>query len=331
MLKEWFKFTSNGRVSFNVDSIDKWVRSSRAAKDYVDQQPDRLAFNQSDIDLNVKLNGQPIIDEITKLVDLRKYSTVFVMFPPGISDFSANLILRNAPFKIKEGEKHLNFFSWNTDLENLRELHWWFYIHEMLHDFPLPLHAPGNGWINERYTFALNSWSRFQMNWFNDDQIYCVEKENLKNVNIALSPVETEDLKTKMVTIKLSKTKAIVVQAHGVDKWSRIESAPYKFPAGFYGVVAYVVDLENQGAYNFGTDGRATTGDNGNDPKYPKWSLYSQIDGSSSFPREFFPEQTERDYGRYIAGLGDSFVIEGIKITLVGTGDYETIKIEKVG
>lgn len=327
MVSDWFDFFSNKRVKFNIDTIDTWIRLPKAAKDYVDLDTDRLMLEQTNIDRNAAANAQPIVDEITKVTDLRKYSTVYVMLPTGEMDFTANLIFRNRLFKIKEGETHLNFFSWNADLENLREQQWWFDIHESLHDFPLPLHAPGNGWINERYTFALNSWSRFQMNWLLDDQVYCVDKKNLKTVDVALSPVEREDTKTKMATIKISPTKAIVVQAHGIDKWSNIDSMVYKFPAGFYGVVAYLVNLDDAGALNFGTDGRAITGDNGNDPKYPKWSYYMPIDGSRSFPREFFPEQTDKEYTKYIAGLGDTFKIEGVKIEFVKSGDYETVRI----
>jgi hypothetical protein len=36
-----------------------------------------------------------------------------------------------------------------------------------------------------------------------------------------------------------------------------------------------------------------------------------------------------KDLAEYVAVLGDSFVIEGVKIKFVGTGDYETIEISK--
>jgi hypothetical protein len=39
----------------------------------------------------------------------------------------------------------------------------------------------------------------------------------------------------------------------------------------------------------------------------------------------------DRKYlGEYVAVLGDSFVIEGVRIKVVGTGDYETIEITKL-
>jgi hypothetical protein len=36
-----------------------------------------------------------------------------------------------------------------------------------------------------------------------------------------------------------------------------------------------------------------------------------------------------KNLSNYVAVLGDSFVIEGVKIKFVGTGDYETIEISK--
>jgi hypothetical protein len=36
-----------------------------------------------------------------------------------------------------------------------------------------------------------------------------------------------------------------------------------------------------------------------------------------------------KDLADYVAVLGDSFVIEGVRIKFVGTGDYETIEISK--
>jgi len=66
-----------------------------------------FSFSMEGILRNVSMNAQPIIDEISKKIDLRKFSTVYVYHPPGLMDFKANLILRNAGFKIKEGNSQL--------------------------------------------------------------------------------------------------------------------------------------------------------------------------------------------------------------------------------
>lgn len=328
LISDWFDFYSNGKVKFNVTVLDKWVRSSRPAKDYIDQETDRLSFSMDAINRNVTMNAQPMIDEITKHIDLRNFSTVYLYVPRGMMDFRANLILRNADFKIKEGRTHLNFFTWNSDLESMAWFKWAFAIHESLHDFPLMLHAPGNGWIEDRYTYALNSWNRFVLNWLSDNQIYCVDKQNLSPTEIALSPVEREDKETKMAIVKISKTKAIVVQAHGIDKWSKFDYNGIYFRPGFYGVVAYLVDLNDAGRISYGSDGRASAGDSGNDPAYPKWSYYKPIDGDPSYKEEFFQNNNPLlVISRHIAGLGNTFKIEGVKIEFVKSGDYETVRI----
>jgi hypothetical protein len=328
LLEEWFDFYSNKKVKFNVTYLENWVRSSRPAKDYVEQETDRLAFSMDQIKRNATLNAQPIIDEISKKIDLRKFSTVYVYHPPGLMDFKANLILRNNEFKIKEGNHNLNFFSWNSDLESLAWFKWAFAVHESLHDFPLMLHAPGNGWIEEQYTHALNSWNRFVLDWLPDNQIYCVEKQSLKPVEISLSPVEREDNKTKMAIVKLSLTKAIVVQAHGIDKWSDFDYDGRYFRPGFYGVVAYLVNLDDSGRISFGADGRASAGDSGNDPAYPKWAYYMPIDGQKTYENGFFQTSNPAiDLSRHIAGKGNVFKIEGVKIEFIKSGDYETVRL----
>ena len=72
--------------------------------------------------------AQPFIDEISKKIDLTKFSTVFVFFPENeyvLGDF----IIRNWPFKVKEGVKNLNYFSWGRNLTGMETLKWAFYIH----------------------------------------------------------------------------------------------------------------------------------------------------------------------------------------------------------
>jgi hypothetical protein len=47
-----------------------------------------------------------------------------------------------------------------------------------------------------------------------------------------------------MAVLRLSPTKAIVVESHGIDKWSSFKFGDREFPPGFYSVMAYVVDLD---------------------------------------------------------------------------------------
>jgi hypothetical protein len=125
-----------------------------------------------------------------------------------------------------------------------------------------------------------------------------------------------------MAVIKLSPTRAIVVESHGVDKWSTLGFGDRAFPAGFYSVMAYVVDLDKSVAPPVRADGTSLSNDDW------AWAVWEKVSGQLS--NEFYMNVgDQKDLAGYVAVLGDSFVIEGVKIKFVGTGDYETIEISK--
>jgi hypothetical protein len=272
--------------------------------------------------------AQPFIDEITKVVDLRNFSTVYFFYPDGEITF-LDFIVRNQVFKAKEGDVQLNLFSWGKLLEGLQTLKWAYYIHETLHDFNISMHGPGNGWplnigaTQSGISLALNPWEQFLFDWLPADQIYCDEMATLKTARISLSPVEREDRQTKMAVIKLSPTKAIVIESHGIDKWSDFKFGDREFPPGFYSVMAYIVDLDKNSAPPINSDGSARTNDDW------AWAVWQKVEGSRS--NQFTISVGDgKILGDYVAVLGDSFVIEGVRIKVVGTGDYETIEITKL-
>ena len=273
--------------------------------------------------------GQAFIDEISKEIDLRKFSTVYIYFPDG--EYTLNdLIVRNHNFKIKEGEKRLNFFSWGKNLEAQETMKWSYYIHETLHDFNIIGHAPGNGWpfgmmtAQSGISQALNPYEQFLMDWLPAEQIYCDDASKLKTATISLSPVEREDKQTKMAIIKLSATRAIVIESHGIDKWSSFKFGDREFPPGFYSVMAYVVDLDKAAAPPVNFDGTSLSNVNW------AWAVWQNVEGGISTNFPYYPVAFGEDMYSAVAVLGDSFIIDGIRIKFVGTGDFETITISKI-
>jgi hypothetical protein len=236
--------------------------------------------------------------------------------------------VRSIPFKIKEGETYLNLFSWGRNLEGQETLKWAYYIHETLHDFNIVGHAPGNGWplgimTNQSgISYALNPWEQFLFGWLPEDQIYCAESANLKTVTLSLSPMEREDRQTKIAVIKLSTTKAIVVESHGIDKWSNFKFGDREFPPGFYSVMAYIVDLDKTVAPPTRSDGSSVENDEW------AWAVWQKVTGGSSNGFNI-SVGSGKNLGDYVAVLGDSFIIEGVRIKVVGTGDFETIEISR--
>jgi hypothetical protein len=327
-MTDWYQYFSNGQSKFNVTTINKWLRMPKERSAYPSDAKTSGGLDSSgNHGRRMADQAQPFVDEITKVVDLRKFSTLYFFYPDGEITF-VDFIVRNQMFNIKEGQTQLNLFSWGKNLEAMETLKWAYYIHETLHDFGITMHAPGNGWplsigtSQSGISLALNPWEQFLFDWLPADQIYCDDKATLKNATISLSPVEREDRQTKMAVIKLSPTKAIVVESHGIDKWSDFKFGDREFPPGFYSIMAYVVDLDKNVAPPIRDDGTSLSNDDW------AWAVWQKVEGRPS--NQFNKTVGEgKNLADYVAVLGDSFVIEGVRIKFVGTGDYETIEISR--
>jgi hypothetical protein len=324
-MTDWYSYFSNGQAKFNITTIDKWVRMPNERAAYPSDAKTKDAF-ASDHGRRMADQAQPFIDQISKEVDLRRFSTVYFFYPDGEITF-VDFIIRNQWFKTKEGDVQLNVFSWGKNLEGMETLKWSYYIHETLHDFNISMHAPGNGWpfsigTNQSgISLALNPWEQFLFDWLPADQIYCDDVRTLKSARISLSPVEREDRQTKMAVIRLSATRAIVVESHGIDKWSNFKFGDREFPPGFYSVMAYIVDLDKNAAPPINSDGTSRSNEDW------AWAVFQKVEGGRS--NEFNLNTNGVNLADHVAVLGDSFLIEGVRIKFVSTGDYETIEISR--
>lgn len=326
-LQDWYRYFSGGKANFNVSTIDHWINAPKSAASYVKTGNDGLSAGSNRFLADA---AQSFVDLITKEIDLRKFSTVYMMFPDGETTFDMDLIVRNEAFKIKEGQKNLNFFGWGHDMEMQEALRWAFYVHETLHDFDIIGHAPGNGWpygimqSQAGVSMAMNPYEQFLLDWLPSNQIYCQDKASLDKVTISLSPVEREDKQTKMAIIKLSSTKAVVIESHGIDKWSSFNTGDRAFPPGFYSVMAYVVDLNKAVAPPVTADQRSLSNQD------YAWAVLAKVSGGKSTSFPYFPAAFGEDIYGPVAVLGDTIEVEGIKIKFIETGDFETIEISKI-
>ena len=334
MMAEWFDYFSNGKKSYDLTTIDHWFHAPKSAKSYSqDYSQDSRATDGNSIHDTV---NQEMVDLITNEIDLTPFNTLYITFPDGEITLDRDWVARNRPVKTKEGIKNINIFGWGKDNELMGTMRWAYYVHEVGHDAPWIGHAPGNGWPfgimaqQSGISLSLFAWEQFLMNWLPDTQIYCIDKSAITKSVVSLTPMEREDKQTKMAVIKLSKTKAIVIESHGIDKWSSFNKNDKSYPGGFYGVMAYVVDIEKSVAPPVQADGRAIVDDSGNDTKYPRWAYWQKIDGPTSFLGDFDFKSGNEPYNGYIATLGNTFTVEGVRIKLIGAGDFETVEITKL-
>ena len=337
-MQDWVKYFSFGKLQFNVATYDSWIRMPQKAEYY----------NQTDYNLSAASGGQDritqiaqiYIDVITKYVDLTKYKTVYILYPSQQNVITTDLVPRMVRFKVKEGMTTLSVFARSTYDHGMKTPFWAFYLHETGHDWGLYGHAPGNGWplglmVNQSaYSLALFAWESFVLTWLPDDLVYCDSKATLKTAEIKLSALERDDSQTKMIGIKLDESRLLVVETHGVGKWtSRRSTQNYNFDSlGFYGVIAYIVDTKFTIDRPFvKPDGSVLNEDDGVTRAIPRYTYMYPIDALSASHEYGLVNRNPafEDYGRYTAVQGDTFTIEGIRISVVSTGDYETVRIEK--
>jgi M6 family metalloprotease-like protein len=341
-LESWVKYFSSGKLQFNVTTHNSWIRMPEKARFY----------NQTDYDLSAATGGQDritaiaqiYIDVFTKEIDLTKYKTVYILYPSEQNVITTDLVPRMVRFNVKEGTTTLSVFARSTYDQGMKTPFWAFYLHETGHDWGLYGHAPANGWpiglmVNQSaYSLALFAWERFLLSWLPDDMVYCDTKAGLKTAEVKLSAQERDDFQTKMIGIKLDESRLLVIESHGSGIWtSRRSTQNYNFDTtGFYGVIAYVVDTKFTVDRPFvKPDGSVLNNDDGVTRAIPRYAYMYPIDSEIASNRYGLRNNsgpmTGQDYDRYIAVQGDTITIEGVKITVVSTGDYETVRIEKAG
>ncbi|CAB4750512.1 unannotated protein [freshwater metagenome] len=141
-----------------------------------------------------------------------------------------------------------------------------------------------------------------------------------------------------MIAIVLDSHRLLIIESHGVGKWwDRRDNHDYNIgTSGFYGLTAYIVETMIDSP-SMQTDGLGIvlSDDDGNNDVYKRFTKFEKIDGvASNLYRLTSASQVGRGQvisNAYIAVLGDSFTIAGVKFTFIGTGDFDTVRIEKVG
>jgi hypothetical protein len=341
---EWVDYFSSGKLQIKMDFLNYWIRMPQETGFY------KLRDNEGENDLrkgqqgNVEL-AQLYVDEITKFVDLSQYRTIFLIFPsdpkPGV--LATDLPPRMVEFKIKEGSRVMSLFAGiggGYDY-SAGTPYWALWVHEMSHDWGLDGHAPGNGWPFNILTNqggsskSMNAWDRFLLTWLPDDQVYCEKIETLKISQIKLSPLERKDFQTKMIAVALNDHKLLVVEAHGLGDWFSPNTTVEKESsnAGLYYIVVYTVDTQfqypNETIVN--ADGSALHIDDGVNRSIPRHAYLYPVDGgkgSNNYGIKLSDTQGV-DYSSFLGIKGDTFTVEGVRITFLETGDFETIEISK--
>jgi hypothetical protein len=165
---------------------------------------------------------------------------------------------------------------------------------------------------------ALNSWDQITLGWLESDQLYCAESKNLATVEVPIVPIEREAAGIHSIMIKTAENKVLVIESHRRDTWS-----PGLHP-GFAGIMAYLIDTTISATFEPGV---RTTG---------MWVNFGdKSHGKSVALEQWAPAATKYDGPvqpfdlSYVMFQGESFTVEGVKVSLVSSTNFDLVRLEK--
>lgn len=314
-LEAWADFWSQGKMQFNVSYVDYWVE---------------LPINASEMPQDDLYVANMIASKMPRDMQPSSYDVTYVQWAdlqsaPGVEEKDGIEI--DFALRVGSNENRYEDFSngpslfWapgyyhssdqKQPLSLKREFAYMHWIHEILHEMGLNLHAPGNGWStgvgqalypnSYGHSLAVNSWELFQLGWINDSQVHCIDRVSVGGSRTALAPTDSYGGERKMIAIPTNndKNEVLVVEARQSGAWTSWED-------GQAGLLVYRVDPS-------ATHRDHVEGDCGNDPEVEKWAYYIYPEGTTN------PEPNCGIFELALVGVEESVIYDGIRITLEGS------------
>jgi len=329
-IDEWLSWYSNDKASIRIDYPKNWVRSSYLASDLITFRdpgnPGNTKGKLSDVQLI-----EALLSDVEKLYDLSKYQGVYFLPSMAAKTLEHGVFLNNT-FRTSKGTFTGGGYVYANTAFEREEFIWAFIMHDFLHSYGLALHAPDQDLpfgiqSSAIGSLGLNEWDSMALDWTLPEDVYCVSKENLKSAEVTLVPIEREQEGVQSIMIKLSASKVLVIESHRRDKWGT------KLLPGFYGVTTFLVDTSVQNDRSK-PDSENTRFANyllnpsTNHGKLVNRRPWEEIDKNGVRTTGWVTEPTwDLNYVLY---QGESFTTNGIKISLIKSGDNDTVRISKI-
>jgi hypothetical protein len=329
---DWYSYFSNNKLQFDVATSKTWFRAPKKGSEYVIGHG--VANGPNPFGKIMHDTAQEFINATNNAFNFDGVTSVLFYFPEDAKTGITNSILgRNeGTFKTPQGEKSLVYFSPGTysyEIEKKLKVpnsrFWSLWIHELLHSQGVSLHAPGNGsrtglgQEQEMGSAVLDVWETFLLGWLNDNQIYCLPKNQVNKQTVLLQPIEVKGSGYKTAIIPLDNHRALVVESRrpvGYSNfWGKEDS----------GTLIYIVDTTKDN----NRSQESTGADSGNDQKFDKWAYYLVPDKRKTpkYNGRNFLESS--DHRNWLMKTGDSVTFEGVKITLKSSKSKDVILVEK--
>lgn len=324
----WFSEASQGKLTAEVITSDKWFRAPKASVEY-ELLPTQYGLHPK--------YAQEFIDLTGTSFNWDGVNAFMVHFPTSQkTKLQSAQLGRAVELNTPQGRKSLNYqyfgtlhidFAKRVKDKNPDYLagQW---IHEHLHDLGLTLHAPGNGFYTGlgqnqgSYSQMLSAWELFKLDWLSDNQIFCTTVSEIESTFVNLVPLEIFEKGNRAAIVVLDKSKALVIESRRALGLSK------RWPKDLSGIYVYQIDtsVDTDRTQEFNGSGL----DNGNNRKFPKWAFYLDSDQrpiDDSIPNN--KVDPEKFYQDWLIRVGESVTTESVKIDFRKSDQTDWIEITR--
>lgn len=345
----WLSWYTNGKVSFDFVTYSEWLRAPKTSENYDSENHSPKGPNDVQSGgLTTQRIAEDFVQTIEDKVDLSNVNTIWFYFPENIRNINGQFTQQTSRIATKKyGVITPQLIALGADTFKSKRARWAYFLHEMLHGFGLQGHSPkflpphgftrigaistADGWTN-----ALLPWDAITWGVEKPEDVFCIDKNHLANVELKLVPLEREQDGIRSAMIRLNDHQLLLVESHRYDTWG-VGEGP-----GFAGAMVALIDTSV-----------STDWDNNEtalSPNTISTGVYLKVDNANhGFHQGIGTRINGAQYqgigvinGVGIAGdyegwnldyimyTGESISHSGIRISLIKGGDNDTIRLEKI-
>jgi hypothetical protein len=315
----WVNFWSGGKLKWKWHELNEWTRVLGLSTEY----------NQKSTNDAVEQMTREVFTEIDKKMALEGIEIVLIYFPESLFGTSNGYMpYRGGSVKLPSGDFAPYYWGGDptTDAQGNHQNTSWYYYHEVLHGIGFSMHAPGNPFLLGPTNIEIqlgrdfgygspayvDAWSGFVNGWYDEKNITCLNKANLQTTTIQLESMDVNPKGQTSAMIKLNDQEILVIESR--------RSGPYtNLPKGMAGVT--VTKVNTSKLYS-----RFDRSVDGIEWEMNQWAYYARVDQEKS-PEWFVRADTP---SKILGYEGETFTLDGIKITVTKSGTFDTVTIERV-
>ena len=255
ILSDWYSTVSGGRLKVEWVVLDKWVTLPGKAKDY--SVPRSVNLGDSANGKKLFRNAMTAADP---MFDFTNIQTVNFILPKGqkiVLESSQGFPWDTEVREFSSDEGPISSFSIpGAFFDEPNRTYWSYWAHEFGHAIALPhiglsrgTIPPFNPWDlmggQDGPSRELSGWLRLLAGWLSDSQVYCKDASAIQNQKLKLAPLSGKGKGYKLAIIRLTQTKAIMIESRRETKFS------CKTQPGRNGVLVYLYDAKLGHGQNF--------------------------------------------------------------------------------